>query len=94
MATTAAGVVAGSFLFQGIENLMGNHHSSADAWANADHAPEQTVINNYYDTPGNAQASNGVSGPDDWSQTGGGDDYLASSDDESLFGDGDDSSWI
>ena len=28
VATTAAGVVAGSFLFQGIEHLMGNHNSS------------------------------------------------------------------
>ncbi|WP_409563848.1 hypothetical protein [Methylomonas koyamae] len=27
MATTAAGVVAGSFLFQGIENLMSYHSS-------------------------------------------------------------------
>ena len=27
VATTAAGVVAGSFLFQGIEHLMGNHNS-------------------------------------------------------------------
>jgi hypothetical protein len=29
VATTAAGVVAGSFLFQGIEHLMGNHNSSS-----------------------------------------------------------------
>lgn len=29
IATTAAGVVAGSFLFQGISNLMGNHTSNA-----------------------------------------------------------------
>jgi hypothetical protein len=28
VATTAAGVVAGAFLFQGIEHLMGNHNSS------------------------------------------------------------------
>jgi hypothetical protein len=28
IATTAAGVVAGSFLFQGIEHLMGNHNAS------------------------------------------------------------------
>lgn len=28
VATTAAGVVAGSFLFQGIEHLMGNHNNS------------------------------------------------------------------
>lgn len=57
VATTAAGVVAGSFLFQGIESLLGQHHtpspwhdSAADAHANASeqHAPEQTIINNYY----------------------------------------------
>lgn len=29
VATTAAGVVAGSFLFQGIEHLMGHHNSSS-----------------------------------------------------------------
>jgi hypothetical protein len=60
VATTAAGVVAGSFLFQGIENLMGHHNQSGFGASNADsHAvppvAENTVINNYY---------NG-SGPDD-----------------------------
>lgn len=56
VATTAAGVVAGSFLFQGIENLLGHHspspwHSSTNehqADAGEQHIPEQTVINNYY----------------------------------------------
>lgn len=49
VATTAAGVVAGSFLFQGIENLMGHHaspwgqHSSLN-----DPAADHTTINNYY----------------------------------------------
>ena len=52
VATTAAGVVAGSFLFQGIENLIGGHHGSS-GWgqhdqAVSDHISEQTVINNYY----------------------------------------------
>jgi len=49
VATTAAGVVAGSFLFQGIGNLMGHHNSGFGA--NDSHpAPvaENTVINNYY----------------------------------------------
>ncbi len=47
VATTAAGVVAGSFLFQGIGNLMGHHGSGAN---DAHPAPvaENTVINNYY----------------------------------------------
>jgi hypothetical protein len=54
VATTAAGVVAGSFLFQGIGNLMGHHNQSGFGAANADAHPvppvaENTVINNYYD---------------------------------------------
>lgn len=51
VATTAAGVVAGSFLFQGIESLMGHHGGAGAGWgqhAAAEQAPEQTVINNYY----------------------------------------------
>ncbi|WP_150049469.1 MULTISPECIES: DUF2076 domain-containing protein [Methylomonas] len=52
VATTAAGVVAGSFLFQGIENLLG-HHNTGAAWGQENHwggggTPEQTVVNNYY----------------------------------------------
>jgi len=52
VASTAAGVVAGSFLFQGIENLLG-HHNSGPTWGQENHwsgggTPEQTVINNYY----------------------------------------------
>lgn len=50
VATTAAGVVAGSFLFQGIENLMG-HHSSGWGQPSAfggQPITEETVINNYY----------------------------------------------
>ncbi len=34
VATTAAGVVAGSFLFQGIQNLMGHHGAGANAATN------------------------------------------------------------
>lgn len=52
VATTAAGVVAGSFLFQGIGNLLGHH--AASSWGQsgnfpADHVTEEfTTINNYY----------------------------------------------
>lgn len=51
VATTAAGVVAGSFLFQGIENLMGHHNYGG--WQNnpggfGEHLNEQTIVNNYY----------------------------------------------
>jgi len=52
VATTAAGVVAGSFLYQGIGNLMGHHQTGGGFGANAAQpAPvaENTVINNYYD---------------------------------------------
>lgn len=54
IATTAAGVVAGSFLFQGIESLLGHHGGGfgGSAWGGHNGGnelvPEQTVINNYY----------------------------------------------
>lgn len=50
VATTAAGVVAGSFLFQGIENLMGHHASPWEHQAVDAHEPagETTTINNFY----------------------------------------------
>lgn len=50
IASTAAGVVAGSFLFQGIENLLGHHNlANSHLSSNYDQAPtESTVINNYY----------------------------------------------
>lgn len=50
IATTAAGVVAGSFLMHGIGNLLG-HHSQPSPWGEHDageHLSEQTVVNNYY----------------------------------------------
>jgi hypothetical protein len=56
VATTAAGVVAGSFLFQGIQNLMGHHNQSGFGAANADgHAVPpvaENTVNNYYDSRG------------------------------------------
>ena len=42
MATTAAGVVAGSFLFQGIQGLMNNKNEPA-ANAEPTHSAEQTT---------------------------------------------------
>lgn len=84
VATTAAGVVAGSFLFQGIENLLG-HHQSATGWgqqAFGGQPPEQTVINNYY---GDSS--------DQWADSGDRNDDLASDDDGSYFDDGD-SDWV
>ncbi|AEF99257.1 DUF2076 domain-containing protein [Methylomonas methanica] len=82
VASTAAGVVAGSFLFQGIENLMG-HHQSASGWgqqAFGGQQPEQTVINNYYGDSGEQPADTG-------------DDYLAGDDSGDYFDDGD-SDWV
>lgn len=88
LATTAAGVVAGSFLFQGIENLLG-HRSGASGFEPAmDPVAENTTINNYY---GSDAADDSVP-PDDP------DEFLAdhSGDfgDDGFFDSSDDSSWV
>lgn len=87
VATTAAGVVAGSFLFQGIENLMGGHHGSS-GWGQHDqgaseHVSEQTVINNYYGDDAMQMADNQQEQ----------NDYLVS-DDSDFQDDNGDSDWI
>jgi hypothetical protein len=87
VATTAAGVVAGSFLFQGIENLMGGHHGSS-GWGQHDqgfneNVSEQTVINNYYGDDAMQMADNQQDQHD----------YLVS-DDSGFQDDGGDSDWI
>jgi uncharacterized protein len=91
VATTAAGVVAGSFLFQGIENLMG-HHSSP--WGGSGFGgsgfdqPENVTINNYY---GDDDANNGNDFADN-NQT---DVFPADYSADNDFGGGsDDSDWI
>ncbi|AMK75216.1 MULTISPECIES: DUF2076 domain-containing protein [Methylomonas] len=87
VATTAAGVVAGSFLFQGIESLMGHHGSSGlgqQAFGEHNTPPEQTVINNYYGDDAIQQASN------EDNQDG----YSLSDADYSVPDDSDDSDWI
>ncbi|UZR29845.1 DUF2076 domain-containing protein [Methylococcus mesophilus] len=68
MASTAAGVVAGSFLFQGIESLM--HGGQHDPWGASagEHLTENTTINNYYGSdqaPSSPDAQDGWSGQDD-----------------------------
>ncbi|WP_296223743.1 DUF2076 domain-containing protein [Ralstonia sp. UBA689] len=58
IATTAAGVAGGAFLFQGIENLF--HHNSGGGFLGQQPlmgSPTETVINNYYE--GNSGNSNG-----------------------------------
>ena len=82
VATTAAGVVAGSFLFQGIENLMGHHQSGLGQQAASGQPAEQNIVNNYY-------------GDDQQHDTGNHNDYLASDDNDGFFDDGDsDSDWV
>lgn len=87
VATTAAGVVAGSFLFQGIESLLGHHggmggwHSNQSGWG--EQIAEQTVVNNYYGDDAIREAN---FTPDDNS-------YIT--DDDSFNSDGDsDSDWM
>ena len=46
VATTAAGVVAGSFLFQGIQGLMGHHNPSSSAAANPQPAESNKMAAN------------------------------------------------
>ncbi|MEI7613743.1 MAG: DUF2076 domain-containing protein [Betaproteobacteria bacterium] len=56
VATTAAGVVAGSFLFQGIEHMMGNRHNTQQSSDDhnrsqlADTPAENHVADNAYDS--------------------------------------------
>ena len=89
VATTAAGVVAGSFLFQGIESLLG-HHSSGWGGSGFGATPpqamnEETVINNYYyDTPPDQEQGQFASSNDD---------FLAQ-DDADYGSDSEDSSWV
>ena len=82
VATTAAGVVAGSFLFQGIENLMGHHQSGFAQQAASGQPAEQNIVNNYY-------------GDDQQPDTSSDSDYLASDDSDGFFDSGDsDSDWV
>lgn len=81
VATTAAGVVAGSFLFQGIENLMGHHGGAWGTNAGANpaqptSAAENTTINNYYgsDAPGNEDDASELADAGD--DSGGSDDLV------------------
>lgn len=69
MATTAAGVVAGSFLFQGIEHLLGGSHSSGNSWLGHDgllsQSPaETTIVNNYYDSGSGSASSESIANID------------------------------
>jgi hypothetical protein len=89
VATTAAGVVAGSFLFQGLEHLLHPQHSGG--WLGGDEfagrAPaitENTVVNNYYGDSGNKAQS-------DWPDAV---DTAAYEPDPADMDSDDDSTWI
>lgn len=87
VATTAAGVVAGSFLFQGIENLLGHHSSGFGQSGFGQQAlgepfTEQTVINNYYGDDAGQYADNSDN-----------DNDFAASDNDDFLDDSSDSDW-
>ncbi|MGZ5577311.1 MAG: DUF2076 domain-containing protein [Methylobacter sp.] len=91
VATTAAGVVAGSFLFQGIENLMGHHQSGWESQPFGKQLTENTVINNYYGDSDKTET------------TGNSNNFMASNDSDSFLDDNDsffdgsgndDSDWV
>jgi uncharacterized protein len=85
VATTAAGVVAGSFLFNGIENLMGHHSSGFGQHAlNDTNTEPTTVTNNYYGNDAEQQANKN----DDNSN-----DFQASNNTDSFQDDAGDSDW-
>ena len=57
MATTAAGVAAGAFLFQGINSLVGSHHNSPLASVSPSSAPaadKDAPANNFLEAPTDA----------------------------------------
>lgn len=91
LATTAAGVVAGSFLFQGIENLLGSHSSSAfgQEFGNQNQQPE--IINNYFEGDKDQQ-TNKENDDEDYLASNDDNDYQ--DDDSSFFDSGDDSGWV
>jgi hypothetical protein len=64
-ATTAAGVAGGMLAFQGIESLL--HGGMGGGWGGYGGAPQEKVINNYYDDPAQQQAGN-LGGPDEQPQ--------------------------
>lgn len=79
VATTAAGVAAGAFLFQGIEHLVGGHHDSNSLFGGnplSSQPGETNIVNNFFESDRTAIDS------DDF---GGLSDGLAGSDDSSWI---------
>ena len=86
IASTAAGVVAGSFLFQGIENLLGHHSPGVPSAMHPtnEFPTEQTIINNYY----------GSDADQSWTPQDSGNSFLSGYDGNFMQGEGDDSNWV
>jgi hypothetical protein len=63
LATTAAGVVAGSFLYQGIQQLMGHHNPGAASGGNPGNAPVAASDTN--DALTDDDVSNALDDPND-----------------------------
>jgi len=62
-ATTAAGVAGGMLAFEGIESLL--HGGFGGGYGGFGGAPQETIINNYYDDPSQSGDPNYISGPDE-----------------------------
>jgi len=90
-ATTAAGVAGGMLAFRGIESML--HGGFGGGWGGPGMAPQETVINNYYDDP--SQQGGSIPGPDEQPQgpydasadTGGPDEQPQGPYDDSSSGD-------
>jgi uncharacterized protein len=100
LATTAAGVAAGGFLFQGLENLFGHHNSgfggagfggsSFGQQPFGEEISETTVINNYYGDDAGQQAADNS----DYFNTAGLESDDSFADDSFADDSGNDSDWM
>lgn len=98
-ASTAAGVAAGAFAFEGIESMLhGGMGGGMLGGGGFGDAPREEIINNYYDDPNQGGSGNDyVAGPDEQPQgpfdNGGQDDASNYGDDSGGFDGGDDTNW-
>lgn len=66
VATTAAGVAAGAFLFQSIESLIGHHGNNNQSGSNAPTQPNETpAANNFFESDSLASSGSGFAGLSD-----------------------------
>ena len=66
-ATTAVGIAGGALLFEGIQSLFGPHYGTGfiggGPWGGMGYGPsltEETIVNNYYDSPPPLQGDSGA----------------------------------